>query len=220
MHGWICQNRQRFKGQVFGPAGLEISVLQPEYVHCLEKQLGNSTLAFIVERREDQRLLEDHFRNVGYSGFVACYVADYNRPIAHPKGDAARFGQWGIRCTMDQVLDAPPLVKAYLSDDCRLHSTYVGRVTGQPREVFQATGIDVLYSGEERISLIRGRYGGDSSLKNEVVPRGSLLAGGSTNDAEKKRLLGEKEKLLQARGLLGWGTRVQGLRLLRVPSLP
>ena len=60
---WIDQNRSRFRGNCYGPVGVEVEVQSPEDAAILEKVVSFSRLTtFLVENEEDEKLLEAELR--------------------------------------------------------------------------------------------------------------------------------------------------------------
>lgn len=110
--------------------------------------------------------------------------------------------RWGVRCTLDQAIEAPPLVKAFLVADCRLNTAFAGPVSDVRRFNAATNGkVDLVYTPDERVTVIRGRYHDTRSFKHDaIVPAVALPAGaGAGAAAERQRLLEQKRAIQQAR---------------------
>jgi hypothetical protein len=60
---WIEQNRNLFRGQCFGPVGVEIEVKSPEDAAMLEYVIpSQKMIAFLVETKEDEDLINSELR--------------------------------------------------------------------------------------------------------------------------------------------------------------
>lgn len=134
---WIDSNRHRFRGQCYGPIGMEIQV---DFVslllftllkvkksigaeHILEKFIPRAKLlAFVVENRDDELLLNEELR---VRRRLAININTmYNRGSFHSPYSSAFLEQgraWGLQGMISELYEMPDLVRAYLNTFLAFH---------------------------------------------------------------------------------------------------
>ena len=52
-------------------------------------------------------------------------VGSSSNHISHPVGPASQFSRVGVECTLDEVMEAPDLVRSFLVDVTKFNMAYV-----------------------------------------------------------------------------------------------
>lgn len=121
---WINANRHRFRGECYGPIGMEIQVKKALGAeHILEKFIPRAKLlAFVVENRDDELLLNEELR---VKRRLAININTmYNRGSFHCPYSPSFLDQgrtWGLQGMIADLYDMPDLVRAYLNTFLAFH---------------------------------------------------------------------------------------------------
>lgn len=181
-----------FKGPVLGPLALEVDVRDPMHAamveHIAPRHVWNM---FLVEHPEDQTLLINKMHaGLGDRPTVTCMAAqDAAAPIEHAGGPAAQYAEWGITHTLDEVVNAPAIVKHTLCNEGNIHKAYVGtRCVAQRRTVLnrhhcspsetegrmqellsRAYSIGTVFTPAQRHTIRTSYYNNTTSVQSEAL---------------------------------------------------
>lgn len=123
---FVNNNKASFRGPVHGPVGLEINT-RPEYAAYVEAQIGfNNLFVFVVSCRQDEEALSSFIKSLRLNAsFQVASVGGTSNLNSHPAGPASQFARVGVECSLDEVIDAPDLVKTFLNDVTKFNMAYV-----------------------------------------------------------------------------------------------
>ncbi|EIE27053.1 P-loop containing nucleoside triphosphate hydrolase protein [Coccomyxa subellipsoidea C-169] len=124
---WVTENKARFKGDVYGPILLEVTVADQQHAKYLEQQLpGHIWTRFVTVYREDQDELRREAQRRKVHITTSNYTGSVTAPLQHPDGPASQYANFGITHTLDEVFEAPPVIKRILNDESSITRAYVG----------------------------------------------------------------------------------------------
>ncbi|KAG2501169.1 hypothetical protein HYH03_000984 [Edaphochlamys debaryana] len=211
LDAWVTANRSNgtFQGPVWGPIAAELTVRQvPGLDPRKAAQYVETTCwfwlgAYIVTCREDETRLSEEASRLG-AGQCKVLYSPHNpaQPytVPHPAGPASRHAEYGIMYTVDELIEAPPMVMRVLVAQCGVNKVYIGneQAPGNLNHLFR-TGMRCVLVGDTEHSHITSHYGGTSSINN-ILYNGKVLAGGgSQEDAELEQLQGRERELEEER---------------------
>eukprot|EP00741_Cyanophora_paradoxa_P006181 tig00000984_g5993.t1 len=195
---WIEENRASFKGRVYGPLGAELEVTDEYHARVLETQLSKDAMqGFVFEDREDRQRAADAFKKNNVKGVT---FRSQGMTEAHllPVGD---FAQYGVVGYLEDLFDAPPLVKAILRDVSSTHKVLVcderveqgGTVNQLVDALARASQgrlpVTGIYSPTSRYGIVASRYTSDLQRETRLLQRGPLkFLGGAADPARKEEL--------------------------------
>jgi len=122
---WCESNRNLFRMPVFGPLVLEMNVPDSLHAKYLEHMIPGWLLtAMITQCPEDRDVISEEIRKQNFS--TTCVNASHESFDAHSPCDIRDLEEFGITHFLDQVFDAPPIIKAVLCRRCNLHMIAAG----------------------------------------------------------------------------------------------
>ncbi|BDA44497.1 Structural maintenance of chromosomes protein 5 [Coccomyxa sp. Obi] len=155
---WVADNKARFRGEVYGPILLEVTVKDPQYAKYLEHQLPRHIWPrFVTMYREDQDELQREADRAGFRGLLTTnFAGSPNGPLRYPDGQASQYASFDIKHTLDEVFEAPPVIKHILSDECSITRAFVGTAR---------TDVDALQRAAPKVMNL---YTPESSYRTKV----------------------------------------------------
>ncbi|MEW5312584.1 MAG: hypothetical protein WDW38_004208 [Sanguina aurantia] len=167
LYHWVKNNPQLFKKQVYGPIVLEISSIDTTDRNSavyLDNQIGKHLHYFVTMCREDETTLSDQIRVLGTTTTVLNYGKNPDVPMQYPNGHASQFVGLGITATMDQLFQAPNVVKQVLAHQCKINRTYVGSTLAYEKsdEICNTTSVGSVYHPRGKFSVSRSQYNPDA----------------------------------------------------------
>jgi structural maintenance of chromosomes protein 5 len=209
-YDWIQKNRSRFRGPVLGPVAMEIECPDATHANMLEMQISNVWMSyFVVLHQEDQDLFRQEVPNAtNYRPNVAVFLGDVNAPLKHQLGTSSEYARFGIVNTLDEVFQAPLVIKKALDDNFYLSKTFVCSATGDWEGFFRTqAAAQVVYTPTNRINQRKSRYNtsaistmvgalkpsqflrSSANNNNSNSANGGSSRGGGMNEAEERRQL-------------------------------
>ncbi|KAK9808667.1 hypothetical protein WJX72_001584 [[Myrmecia] bisecta] len=195
LYDWLDKNRTRFRGRVYGPILAEITISNHEHAMFLEQHCPvNMWARFVTEFNEDQELLSAEAKKLArFQPTVSNYRGNPDAPIQHKKGEAASFAQYGITHTLDEVFEAPSVVKHVLNDEVVLSEAYVGtqRTTGQVAERFfdEHRNVACLYTPDTAYRVKTSMYNQNARSQSVNSTRPAKLLAASRNLEQERATL-------------------------------
>eukprot|EP00198_Chlamydomonas_reinhardtii_P001034 XP_001690369.1 structural maintenance of chromosomes protein 5A [Chlamydomonas reinhardtii] len=130
---WLAATRAAggFRGRVLGPVLLELSpVADAAWAGYLEQYIGRRGLCTVMtEQKEDNNKVQDWLEANGCTHQLM-YVRGGAQPVTHPDGEPGAYTQkYGITHTLDQLFEAPDLIKTALCNSNGINTVYVGNNT-------------------------------------------------------------------------------------------
>lgn len=201
---WIKQQSQqgRFRGIVYGPILIEVQCSDAQHIKYLEQACSMQVWQrFITVHREDQDLLLNEFGKQSSSrSIVSNYQGNPQTVITHPKGEAERYARYGITHTIDQVFEAPAVVKHVMADESNINEAYVGTAeTAQQVErcLEENPGLANLWTPEAHYSTRTSMYNSKARSQSVTPVVGKGLLSGNANSQERANLQHQCQQLEQ-----------------------
>ncbi|KAK9813986.1 hypothetical protein WJX73_007994 [Symbiochloris irregularis] len=192
---WLAQNQNRFRQHVYGPVLTEMSVADPQHQRFVEGQLGYSVLSrFVTQNQGDQQLLQQEMERKNLRVAVTNWPGNAQQVLSHPKGDASKYASYGVTHTLDEVIEAPNIIKHVLNDGHNISTAYVGsRNCDHKRLLKEQTLVTNLWTPTDHYTVFGSAYNADA--RGETVngvnnnPNGPLgIGGGASEEAEVREL--------------------------------
>ena len=210
--------RSQLRGPVYGPLACEVHVKHAEHAPFLEQHVPRWCWnMFVVTSQADHSMLGPQLKRFGVN--ISTYQGDPGAPIDHPNGEGHTYASYGITYTLDEVFDAPNIVKHILKDNSQIHRAYVGsNVTDQKMDAFRndprCSSIERVYTPSSMYSKIGSRYSNNVSWSvNNVRPARMIVDGG---DAAGKDVL--EAQIREVRDeLVGLANKAEALEKQRKP---
>lgn len=202
MYSWLQANKHLFQGPVYGPVAAEISLRDASYAAHVEHQLGQRLGWFIASTPEDERALTAEMKRRGLHNTVFSYTGAHDAQLEYRCGRASAYSAFGITHTLDEVIEAPPLVKLVLAAVCAITSTFIGtqQTSGVVEEMFARTPVRSVICPDAAYSLKTSAYNAAArtTQMNPLRRPHLLAAGGAEADGEERQgLIASRAALLQ-----------------------
>eukprot|EP00775_Hariotina_reticulata_P010125 gene10125-10283_t len=201
---WVDQQRQAgvFQGPVLGPLGADIRMLDNSCANYLEQACFFSLCDFACTNQQDADRLAAEFKRQGVRSNVVAVITDLNAPIPN---HSAQLSSFGVRCSLDEVYDAPPLVKHCLAQLHNLNQVYVMQEhdLSAVKRLMNQHNVGRVFTPQMVVSYIASAYGGkeDGALQTAGLFPGKVLAAtgaGADLDEEVADLAKRKSSLQRA----------------------
>ncbi|GFR42391.1 hypothetical protein Agub_g3263 [Astrephomene gubernaculifera] len=215
LHAWVEEHREdgTFRGPVFGPLALELSVAggagSPLAVQYVENTCFTWLGSYLVTCREDETTLAEKARSMDVHNVkVLATTYDPATPFQpqYPAGTASQHARYGIMHTLDELVEAPHIIMHALNKQCRLDSVFVGNdhAVSCMDTLGRETPVSTVLVGTVRYSVIKSRYADVRNIEQrELFPVRVLGAGGGAEeDQERAALLERERELTQERDAL------------------
>ncbi|GMH32530.1 hypothetical protein BSKO_00364 [Bryopsis sp. KO-2023] len=184
---WVRANKDKFKGEVYGPLIAEVSVKENYHAAVLEQMVAISTWScFVVSNSEDMWLLRKQLPAMNIMRDVnVIVVPDANEPLKRNNTDMT-IPEVGIHNTLDQVFDAPHMVKLALNLQHGVTEVYVGNQDTEnnaQKVLYGYNQVKKLATPNSIYGVIVSRYGNNARTIQTSGLRGpSLLRSGGKNE--------------------------------------
>lgn len=170
---WIQNNRDQFKGKVFGPPILECSIRDPRLAAAVETTISQSELmAFSVTNRDDFSVLQKQL-------YTTMRLSDINIRSAPPAAIASfkppcstqQLNSFGLEGWIIDLLDGPGEVLAMLCDNRNIHATaYTSRdVPPDQHDNLSRSSISSWVTSSQSYQVTRRREYGDHATSTRVT---------------------------------------------------
>ncbi|KAK9915722.1 hypothetical protein WJX75_003203 [Coccomyxa subellipsoidea] len=186
---WVAENKARFKGKIYGPVLLEVTVKDAQHAKYLEMQLPrNMWTRFVTVFREDQDELSREAHKRGIKIITSNYSASPNAPLQHPDGPASQYADHGVTHTLDEVFEAPPVIKRIFNDESVITKAYVGSAqTDAPAFLRAHPNIMNLYTPESNYRIRVSAYNTAArSQQVKAIPQHCQFLGGARDNKEER----------------------------------
>ena len=178
---WVDKNKHEFKGNIYGPIAKYLDIRSGLHCMYLENCIGRGTLlAYVVENKDDWVLLnrqlgEFQQQNTQFKGIKIIHQ-DARQQLNKEARRCSRavLQQCGIDGFLDDVVDAPDLVKLVLNNMSNLYRIgYTDRdPTARQLEAIlrknknEVNVLDALYTPSNNVSVRISRYGNNDTITN------------------------------------------------------
>jgi chromosome segregation ATPase len=197
---WVKINSHRFRGKVYGPVAMHISVPDKKNAAFVETSIPRDyRFAFVTESDEDREIINEKFGK--QQNFKAInYVHD---PTKAPKCriPLAQLAPLGVTAYVQDLYDAPELVKLMLASTQNLQNIAVGGDGAEKnKEKIFGTGLSRMLTPQHMYQNDRSVHTGEyntsiRSMRNDVHVFG--------NDVDKTAESRIKKEGMQAEHELG-----------------
>ncbi|KAG2448839.1 hypothetical protein HYH02_006190 [Chlamydomonas schloesseri] len=212
LYAWVEQHRHdgTFQGPVFGPIALEMTVAPPPElsqalaVTYVESACASWLATFLVTCQADEKVMTYQATQMN-CGFVRTACSDH-RPdqpfeVSYPHGTAEQYARYGVLYTLDQLVQAPPIVMHALVRQCRLNTAFIGNThAAQAIEtIAHTTPIKALFAETTKFEVVHSQYNPNTRhVNNRQLQNAQLLCEGSNDDDLRAQLLAREKALKQA----------------------
>ena len=124
---WIQSHKSKFRGRVYGPLAMEVEVHSERYAATLEQQIPTVWWSrFFVEFEEDLRLLKEELRRrFNYEVNISHFRGNSATQLRYPLNRSKEYARFGVIATLDEVFQAPDIIKHALNDVLSITSTFL-----------------------------------------------------------------------------------------------
>jgi len=192
---WVRDNGHRFKKPVFGPLALSVAVPERKHAKFVEKVVPfNVKKAFVTQTIEDRELLSRELDRLGAKKMMMInYVPDPTRRYENPI-PVAQLAKYGITHYLDQVIEAPEVVRRVLQDNASLHLIALGselleqRNGAQKKKLLEETPLARFFSPTTYYNVRKSVHTGEKMTGIESIANQSdrLWAGNVDQEAKRK----------------------------------
>ncbi|CAD6991075.1 unnamed protein product [Ceratitis capitata] len=180
---WLRDHQQLFKGTVYKPMILELTVRDPEHAKYFENTINaRDLLAFTCENKEDVSLLVNELCvkqklqiNVGHAPAANRINYHADRPI-----EALRF--CGFTAYLIDLIEGPPAIINYLCNLNNIHKIPIGSSDVNDKTDDVPNNINLFFGGDQRYAVSVSRYSGEKSILQNQISGRNLLTSKNTNE--------------------------------------
>ena len=221
MAKWVQEGKRSnaFKGRVWGPLAAEVDIRPGKYARLYSNYLEQHVPrhlwgAYVTEEEADRDRLIAQMKQLQHKATVIRYTGDTGAPLDR-KGPPDAFAADGVACTLDQVFEAPSIVKHVLQDNANITNAYCAddRVNWEqvsqgrtPVDGVLAKGVRCLFTPQSRIIQKGSNYNAQSISKevNQIRPARIFteVSSAAEEAALKKELAQLKEGCAELEGKL------------------
>ncbi|KAK6493008.1 structural maintenance of chromosomes protein 5-like [Huso huso] len=195
---WLRENKDRFKGRVYEPMMLVISVKDPRSAKFIENHIPlNDLRAFVFQKQEDMEIFLKEVRDtqkLRVNAVLAPAQSCANRPPPRPIEYLQRYGFYSF---LRELIDAPEEVMSYLCHQYRLNEVPVGteKTKAMIETVIRESQLRQFYTAEEKYIVKKSNYTNKTISSNSALRHPQFLT--LTVDADERRQLEEQLKTIQ-----------------------
>lgn len=174
---WLQSNRQNFRGKVFNPIMVEITVNERDYAKYVESTVAIKDLtAFVCTDKEDMKQLIKKFRNEMKLHVNFAYSDDTDQVQFKAANDITDYApDLGLQCYLIDLIQGPAPVINFL---CRLYSIHMVGI-GDDRTFNHASSVPeafrLFFSTEHRFSVSVSKYSNKKSTSSSMIEDKHLL---------------------------------------------
>lgn len=167
-YNWVQDNKNKFRGEVYGPVLLEVNIQDKIHASYLEDHVPNYIWkSFITQDASDRDLLVRQTKQYGIP--VLNYTGDKGTR-REPFDITPEMQKLGIYSRLDQVFEAPPAVKDVLISQAALDRSYIGTdETHRRADDVPKLGVTDFWTPDNHYRWSRSRYGGHMSANVDAV---------------------------------------------------
>ncbi|KAF6986892.1 hypothetical protein CFC21_004594 [Triticum aestivum] len=183
-YSWVQNNKNMFRGEVYGPVLLEVNVQSKTHAGYLESHVPNYIWrSFITQNASDRDLLVRQLKQYGTP--ILNYTGG-NSIMCEPLNITPEMKQLGITSRLDQEFDAPPAVKNVLITQASVDQSYIGtNQADQSADDVVKLGINDLWTPRNHYRWTRSRYGGHLSANvDSIYPSRLFMCDVNVSDIE------------------------------------
>lgn len=206
----------RFKGNVWGPVACEVNMKNIAhsklYCNYLEQHVpGWVWGAYIVETDEDRTHIRNTMKSIaGCASSVVRYAGDAHAPLTRANGPSKeRCMELGVPCTLDQVFDAPAVIKHVLNDNAAIASAYCAddskgkhyweavKDRRTPVDEVLEAGVKCLFTPEARVTIKTSSYNKSAVSKDIITIYAARIFTEVSNQQDTSRRRQELQKAME-----------------------
>lgn len=168
---WLKKNRHQFRGKIFDPPLIEITVKEKKFAKYIENTVANRDLVcFICTDKDDNKRLFDIFRKEKQWNVNLAMVEDCDEIRYLPQKEIGDYNpNLGLYAYLIDVIDGPPQVINHLCKLFGLHKVAIGddRTFQKAQDI--PNEFRVFFSTNHRFACTISKYSGHkSTLSNEI----------------------------------------------------
>lgn len=170
---WIQNNRDQFKGEIFGPPIISCSLKDPRHASAVESIINqNEQFAFTVTERGDFEKLNQQLTKVMKLNQINIRGSYHTLASFPPPVHTGELQQFGLQSWIIDLIEGPEPVLAMLCDNSKIHSTaFTNRdMTDAQFEALKRTPLSSWVTASNTFQIIRRREYGDQASSTRVNP--------------------------------------------------
>jgi chromosome segregation ATPase len=195
----VAENKRLFKKEVYCPIAMHISIRNPSFARFVETAVDKSVrCAFVTQDEADRETLNRLMQQNGIRGIRCINYAGDSRSDYSPPVPTAQLKKFGLLGYMDELFDAPDVVKWVLNDTAKLHQIAFGDVEAEQEvnnaAIFSA-GVQALMTPNKFARASRSVHTGRVSYSTSAPSGKADVLGAGEDREEVDRLTQEKDDL-------------------------
>ncbi|KAG0584268.1 hypothetical protein KC19_3G198200 [Ceratodon purpureus] len=193
-YNWVESHRNEFQKNVYGPVLLEIHIDDKEHAKYVENHVpGYIWRAFVTQDERDRDHLQ---RNIKSFGVPIINAREQNH--RNPPPVTLQMQEMGVVARLDQVINAPDVIKHVLNGQAVLDQSFIGTAQANTRaDRVNALGVMDLWTPENHYRWNRSLYGSHVSASVTSVRPSRLFSENIDarvrSDLETQKVAFEKE---------------------------
>lgn len=170
---WVESHRNEFQNDVYGPVLLEIHIDDMGHAKYVENHVpGYLWRAFVTQDVRDRDLLQKNLKSFEVPIINAREQNNRNAPLVTPE-----MQEMGIVARLDQVINAPDVIKHVLNGQAVLDHSFIGTSQANSRaDRVNALGVMDLWTPENHYRWNRSLYGSQVSASVMTVRPSRLFS--------------------------------------------
>lgn len=191
---WLqsAEHRSLFKAHVYGPVALELHVADALHARYLEQQIPTSLMwAFICETAHDRNvLMREYIEKTQPRPAITVIVPSSPSTSSHETNTSrypvplSELSRYGITHYLDQVFEAPPLVRQVVCSMVDLHLCAVGTQKTNAAHVLNNTPLQILFTPDSYYVRTRSLYRAASSTTVRPLKEARFFAASNPHELE------------------------------------
>ena len=163
----VAENKHLFKKEVYCPIAMHISIRNASFARFVETAVDRSVrCAFVTQHEADREALNGLMRQHKIQGIRCINYAGSGRTDYSPPVPTAQLKKFGVMCYMDELFDAPDVVKWVLNDTAKLHLIAFGDLKAEQQannEAIFNAGVHVLVTPNKHTKATKSVHTGHMS---------------------------------------------------------
>ncbi|XP_018790213.1 PREDICTED: structural maintenance of chromosomes protein 5 [Bactrocera latifrons] len=180
---WLTDHQHLFRGTVYKPMILELSVLDPEHAKYFENVISiRDLLAFTCEDKDDVSLLVSELCVKQKLHINVGHAPASNRRNYRPDIPIESIRFCGFTAYLIDLIEGPPAIINYLCSLNRIHTIPIGTADVNNRTDDIPDNINIFFGGNQSYAVRVSRYSGEKSIMQRQISGRNLLTSKNTNE--------------------------------------
>lgn len=187
---WLQTNRQNFRGKIFNPIMVELTVNNKENAKYVENHVAmKDLLAFVCTDKNDMMQLTKKFRNEMKLQVNIAHADDTDEVQFQAERDIEDFpAHLGLRSYMIDMVSGPAPIINYLCKLYHIHNVVIGNDQTFANASSLPNEFRVFFSTNHRFHVNVSRYTGAKSTSSSVIQSRNILNVGVDNKVKENEM--------------------------------